>query len=175
MAIIRMNYGLNLPDPTIMMQSMHQAVDYAMDNQNIENKKNTVTTSPIIDNIEQILNLLSQHKHLDLIQLLQMKSTIQNVSSGSLEIMPIAGFKIERQDIIALKAILENHTNIIWNIICHKNEGSENKKTLYEQQKEKNQQLIEKAQKDPTIKIILDEIPKSKILQVTDSNSLPHK
>lgn len=181
MAIIRMNYGLNLPDPVMMMKSIVSQQDSSEpknEEQNINTEETKKKTSITADFLEDLLKILSTHKHLDLVRLLEAKSIIHHFSYGRIHLSAAQEYEISRKEILGLKRILHELTEKDWEIELlqppsNNKTNSETQQSLYEQKKATQEQLIHEAAKDPIIKTILEIIPGAKIAQISDAFSLP--
>ena len=188
MALIRMNYGLALPDPAMMYQKIlspnnHNADTTTLTDSDIEKKNSNLASSVIeqtkkkniITKLQDISNILSENRLLDLVRLLEVKAIIHDFKRGYIELSNAPTYTIDIKDIQALKISLEKLTDYTWNIEfkTHSNNDSISNKSIYETKKEHKTTLIEEAQNDKIVKIILDNFESAKVTQVTQAIALP--
>ncbi len=186
MALIRMNYGLALPDPAMMYQKVLQSHDNhsAPLAETDTEKKNTnlaVTVTPEaqkknnFNTIHDVLKILSDNKELDLITLLEMKSIIHAFKQGYIQLSATSTYHIESKDIQRLKTTLDALTECAWQIDIKKNlPDNTDHKSIFDIKKAHKNNLIEEAQNDKIIKAILETMPSAKIIHVTEAIALPN-
>jgi DNA polymerase III gamma/tau subunit len=186
MALIRMNYGLALPDPAMMYQKIIASHDTVAVTEHLSDteKKNSNATTIItpqtkkniaITKLQDISDILSENRLLDLVRLLEVKAIIHDFKQGYIELSNAPTYNIDTKDIQSLKVVLEKLTDYVW-VIDFKtridNDTSINK-SIYETKKEHKSNLIEEAQNDKIVKIILDNLKGAKVIQVTQAIALP--
>lgn len=187
MAIIRINYGLTLPDPAIMYQNVkipqsHQSVS---DNNGTgvlesEKKNSNAVTTPItpqetFNSIHQISALLSQNRLLECVRLLEVKAILHTVKQGYIELSNAPTYTITPQEISGLKTALDKLTGCVWEIILKATleNVQVQKKSIYEAKKEIKNNLLDTAQDDPLVKAVLTTFNTAKLIEVTTRNALP--
>lgn len=183
MTIIRMNYGVNLPDPSMMIKdianssptgdtSSNTSQSYTEENQAQEKKK----TLDKIDTIQALSDLLSHHKHLDIKQIIEVKCSIQHFENGHIDLGPVSGYDVSRKDILALTNILNQLTGQNWQVEYHatsNNVSQDTIQSLRDQKKASQQQHIQQAYQDPIIQSIMENIPGAKVTNIIDAMTLP--
>jgi len=198
-ALIRMNYGLSLPDPAIMMKNMTSisaSTPNTAPQEGVTQEKNIVTgaekknlaNSPAssrvpvdesisankIETIEALFALLSKNRFLDLISLLQVKSIIHQFKLGYIRLSAAENYTISLKDKQLLQKVLKDLTHQQWDIEIQENDSIDaNKQSLFQEKQAQQQALINDAKNDPNIKIILDQFPNAKITQIKDTKALP--
>ncbi len=202
MALVRISYGLSLPDPAMMYQKVMasqsvvstpplQPVSDITPAEVIDTEKKNFNPSVAetvklesakpesarkITNLADVSKLLLDNRLLDLMRLLEVKAIIHDFKYGYISLSQATTYQITQKDIQSLKTNLDALTYDSWTIDLKQNEhlnpDAEINKSIYETKKEHKNTLIEEAGNDRLIKAIFTHFPDAKIVQVHEAISL---
>ncbi len=198
MALVRISYGLSLPDPAMMYQKIIasqpvvnttplQPVVSTTPTEVLDTEKKNFNPSVAqtvkpessrkITTLADVSKLLLDNRLLDLIRLLEVKAIIHDFKYGYISLSQATTYQITQKDIQSLKTNLDALTYDSWTIDLKQNEhlnpDAEINKSIYETKKEHKNTLIEEAGNDRLIKAIFTHFPDAKIVQVNEAISLP--
>jgi DNA polymerase-3 subunit gamma/tau len=193
MALIRMSYGLSLPDPVMMYKKIITAHrDSNAIQESPEDEKKNFNASPaspslglgvkpkpsvMITDLAQLSKFLLDNRLLDLIRLLEVKAIIHDFRQGYIQLSQATSYEITPKDIQLLKTSLDTLTQTVWTINfktdTHGTPDTAHHKSIYEIKKEHKNTLIDAAHTDTIIKAVFTYFPDAKITQVTQAMPLP--